>query len=603
LNFKPAKIDSKYLSKIFDDDKHWVDLYTKWSQQFQRQKADTSVVIAADGEEASKDLRRRSKRRKTDKITNELDEILKSSYEFYGLSMTESAEYSRQSDDILWTYKYQFTDENDIITNKAQIAHFKHWLEQLQKKSEKRPSSNGDDDDDDHDSDYSYDSECSSSSSTSEKFKPYSNAIILNGSTGCGKTSSVYCVANILNCKVFEVNTSNVRCKSQILQDLVGVLSSHHVVSRSKDSAPSVKADSAKSKTAEKLTPITNKIDGFFIKSRTTSDASTNPRKRRQDTPNTTPTTNANPVEAVNLKISKNSLILFDDIDVVLKDDKDFWSVINFFIKKSKKPIVLTCNDEFIVQKLSLNIEEIKFERPSPSYSLNYLKTICLCEGLYVDSDYLEGLLKMTDFDLRKAILQLQINVTSEKNSKSEKSSPSNFKIKTTIDVKDLSEYDYFLNNYIFCDSLYETRKSNFKNKKNSILLNYDYFLCKDGLADELSHDQVNNNMNSFKVDLHLKEHLSEKFGFNSFLFDIEHRNERTKPPANYVLNKFANKTFKFTSNPVLYLEYAPYLKAICKLEQFKQDSNRSRRLVIFSIMLHSMCHSALITVFGWPGC
>jgi type II secretory pathway pseudopilin PulG len=141
----------------------------------------------------------------------------------------------------------------------------------------------------DSDSDYTCsDSDFSNSESgTSNGRKFYPNAILLSGPHGSGKTSSVYSAAKLLGFKVFEVNSSNLRGKSQILQELDGVLNSHHVSSNPNASTTSTanaissffsnaKAANAKKPslpmfptqkqgaTTATTTPNENKINKFF---------------------------------------------------------------------------------------------------------------------------------------------------------------------------------------------------------------------------------------------------------------------------------------------------------------------------------------------------
>ena len=52
------------------------------------------------------------------------------------------------------------------------------------------------------------------------------------------------------------------------------------------------------------------------------------------------------------VQVLKESLILFDYIYVILKEG--FWSVITFFTKNSKKPIILTCKNELYFNKFFL---------------------------------------------------------------------------------------------------------------------------------------------------------------------------------------------------------------------------------------------------------
>ncbi len=75
-----------------------------------------------------------------------------------------------------------------------------------------------------------YDSDFStadSSKGSTRKF--YTNALLLSGPHGSGKTSSVYAIAKLLGYKVFEVNAASSRHKNQIIQELDGALNSHHV--------------------------------------------------------------------------------------------------------------------------------------------------------------------------------------------------------------------------------------------------------------------------------------------------------------------------------------------------------------------------------------
>jgi flagellar biosynthesis GTPase FlhF len=108
----------------------------------------------------------------------------------------------------MWTEKYQFKDENEIVTNNSQLERLKEWLNNwktILSRDNNNNSSKSKLNEFDSDSDYSCDSECSESESSTSKNKRkkfYSNAILLTGPYGCGKTSSIYSVAKQLGFKV-----------------------------------------------------------------------------------------------------------------------------------------------------------------------------------------------------------------------------------------------------------------------------------------------------------------------------------------------------------------------------------------------------------------
>ncbi len=109
----------------------------------------------------------------------------------------------------LWTEKYQFKNEDDIVTNNSQLERLKEWLNNWKSILSKDSSNvnNKSSKSYDSDSDYTYDSDTNSNSESNysksangKRF--YSNAILLSGPHGCGKTSSVHSIAKQLNFKV-----------------------------------------------------------------------------------------------------------------------------------------------------------------------------------------------------------------------------------------------------------------------------------------------------------------------------------------------------------------------------------------------------------------
>jgi hypothetical protein len=108
------------------------------------------------------------------------------------------------------------------------------------------------------------------------------------------------------------------------------------------------------------------------------------------------------------INIHKESLILFDEIDVVFKEDVGFWSAVNYFIKKAKKPIIMTTNDEYLQEKINLNVEKIEFVRPRVDASIKYLKNVAKQENFELDTPTAYRLVRESKCDMRRALVQLQ---------------------------------------------------------------------------------------------------------------------------------------------------------------------------------------------------
>jgi hypothetical protein len=109
---------------------------------------------------------------------------------------------NKQDNSELWTEKYMFKSEDEIVTNSSQFERLKEWLKSWKSiiKNEKK---NNDKNAYESGSEYSYDSDGSNAeSTTSYKRKFYKNAILLSGPLGCGKTSAVHIVAKQLGFKV-----------------------------------------------------------------------------------------------------------------------------------------------------------------------------------------------------------------------------------------------------------------------------------------------------------------------------------------------------------------------------------------------------------------
>ncbi len=328
------------------------------------------------------------------------------------------------------------------------------------------------------------------------------------------------------------------------------------------------------------------------------------------------------------VNIHKESLILFDEIDIVFKEDVGFFAAINHFIKKSRKPIILTTNDDFLQEKINLNIEKIQFMQPRIDSGVKFLKTVASAENLKLETSAAYKILNDCKCDMRRALVQLQCLLKHKSNNHVNKSLLNLYQ-NTLFFSKTLQKFLFSKCKYHtethFYDSLFNLdfltkRLSNllllecsFLNSSSIESLTFDTFLIRDGLTDN-STQQIPFNpfLNSLQVqqmqqfqnnqdpvdtlndyDLtkfnttYLKEELLDFFVHFVCLFNesksvdfwdwLRHgRVNKFSYGSSSCMNKLAQSMFKFTSNESLSLDYRPYLHEICQLEELKQFPNGS---------------------------
>jgi flagellar biosynthesis GTPase FlhF len=162
----------------------------------------TNSVENNSSQRSSKRRRTEAKSRRSAKSYDEESESL----EFKrSIQKEKKMDIKNSREQELWTEKYQFKNEDDIVTNNSQLERLKEWLTNwksiLSKESCSDVASSKDESDSDAWSGSEYSNSSESTAANSNK-KFYSNAILLSGPHGCGKTSSIYSVAKQLGFKV-----------------------------------------------------------------------------------------------------------------------------------------------------------------------------------------------------------------------------------------------------------------------------------------------------------------------------------------------------------------------------------------------------------------
>ncbi|KAF9930070.1 hypothetical protein FBU30_000907 [Linnemannia zychae] len=105
----------------------------------------------------------------------------------------------------------------------------------------------------------------------------------------------------------------------------------------------------------------------------------------------------------------RQSLILLEEVDILFEDDKGFWASIVTLISKSKRPVVMTCNDPSKIPPSMIRFQEhLEFTRPGMRELHLYLTSVCKIEGYICSSEYVIGVIKQNQYDVRKCLMQLQ---------------------------------------------------------------------------------------------------------------------------------------------------------------------------------------------------
>ena len=245
------------------------------------------------------------------------------------------------------------------------------------------------------------------SSRDSKKLK---NAVVVSGPSGCGKTAMVYGVAKELGFEIFEINSSSRRSGKEILER-VGDMTRNHLVHRSDHLGPSDPQNEDLQRISDALSADLKSerqgtMNSFFKPSKSgnstmkTTDSKATQKKDASDEA-------AKPPKAPP-KQQKQSLILLEEVDVLFEEDKQFWATVMNLIAQSKRPIIMTCNDETLLPLQALELHAIIRLSPPPSdVAIDYMLLVAAAEGHIVKRRAVKALYEARQFDLRASLTEL----------------------------------------------------------------------------------------------------------------------------------------------------------------------------------------------------
>ncbi|EEU39481.1 uncharacterized protein NECHADRAFT_100906 [Fusarium vanettenii 77-13-4] len=221
------------------------------------------------------------------------------------------------------------------------------------------------------------------------------NAVVISGPHGSGKTAAVYAVAKELGFEIFEINPGSRRSGKDILEK-VGDMTRNHLVQHHR-ADPTTEAE--EDEVARDLKSGKQGMMTAFFQPKAAA-ASKKPTKK---------STEAKSIETTKGSQSqKQSLILLEEVDVLYEEDKQFWATLVGMMVQSKRPFIMTCNDENMVPLQTLNLHGIfRFSHPPTDLAIDHCLLVAANEGHLLKRSAVEALYKSRNNDLRATLVEL----------------------------------------------------------------------------------------------------------------------------------------------------------------------------------------------------
>ena len=379
---------------------------------------------------------------------------------------------------------------------------------------------------------------------------------VLLGPHGSGKTASVYAVAEEFGYSVLEVNASSRRTGKILLKELEEATKSHRI-----------KKENA---------------SAFF---------------------------NSASNETVPKKISQNSLILIEDVDLIFKEDEGFISATYQLASNTKRPIVMTSRDVYLhLSKMAPQQNRIYFQSVAGSRVPALLELIALAETGHRLPYNCVTELKQTG-DLRRAILRLQYLLLS---------GPAQI-LNQSVNFR--HSFWQNLRHHLYKPAIRVSKRRKPKKATGSKVMNDNADILNDvarkldnvallsSLIDiddsALNFGQIKaqpslsliENTNSYSVSsnisVEIAEWMSKRVVFKEQLNEHDGSQYQNNIALKTQLNRRVNlalshTTASFLDHRVLSLDYLPSVRAICRAEESRGDLNNKRGNRFFHY-LHSL--------------
>ena len=233
------------------------------------------------------------------------------------------------------------------------------------------------------------------------------NAVVISGPHGCGKTAAVYAVAQELDFEVFEINAASRRSGRDIL-DRVGDMTRNHLVRQDpRDEVAGNDETAEQQRASEQLKQDLESwrqgtMNSFFKSAKGT--------KSKHLAKKTQPQKVGSEVNELPKKqqSQKQSLILLEEVDILFEEDKMFWATVLELTLQSKRPIIMTCTDERLLPLDDIALHAIfRFGPPPDQLAVDYLLLVACNEGHLLPREAVSALYNAKRSDLRASIAEL----------------------------------------------------------------------------------------------------------------------------------------------------------------------------------------------------
>ncbi|KAK7918107.1 hypothetical protein PG985_009981 [Apiospora marii] len=233
------------------------------------------------------------------------------------------------------------------------------------------------------------------------------NAVVISGPHGCGKTAAVFAIAKELDFEIFEISPGSRRSGKDILERIGDMTQNHLVQHKQGDTEPLDTQAASDDEVARDLKTGKQGTMINFFKPKPSAQPAKPPAKPAKADPVLAPLKEkaAKPLTG---KGQKQSLILLEEVDILYEEDKQFWATVISLMIQSKRPFVMTCNDETLVPLQNLNLHGIfRFSNPPKDLAVDLLLLIAANEGHALRRRAVETLFDSRHHDLRASITEL----------------------------------------------------------------------------------------------------------------------------------------------------------------------------------------------------
>ncbi|XP_021740360.1 uncharacterized protein LOC110706706 isoform X2 [Chenopodium quinoa] len=223
------------------------------------------------------------------------------------------------------------------------------------------------------------------------------NVLLVTGPVGSGKSAAIYACAKEQGFQVIEVNASDWR-NGALLKQKFGEAVGSHFLKRAQESP--------KGKLNLKTSPVkTNGAAEQYLNNGAVEVISLS--EEEDYVGNNESQYHSNGKLSCD-KGDIKSLILFEDVDVTLCDDRGFISTIQQLADIGKRPMILTSNNECPLLPDSLDREEVCFMMPSLKELADHIFLVSSAEKANIQPILIERCIKFCGGDIRKTLMNLQ---------------------------------------------------------------------------------------------------------------------------------------------------------------------------------------------------